>query len=278
MYVFFYHFFRIPEIYGCGTIWGMLELHLTADLSETSEEDVTNTLRKYKYTYGYTTHHVEKMKKQVRETIEQGKGLLAKKLKPDAEGEYKYGTIGCFVKVTPHGAGNEGKIHCLTCAHCLSDCDAQVQIQNRQGLVNLGTRLYVIYRGEAIDVASIEIDQCHNRNCEKTLKDSADFPLGHNWSFYQGPPLRMSVFKYGSASGLTLGVCISMDYKTKQMLEYCNRRKNTNFHPDCNILIAPPANEPQDAHIEGTEGAAGQPVQAQANINCKYFIFFVLIT
>ncbi|XP_053376077.1 uncharacterized protein LOC123533372 [Mercenaria mercenaria] len=257
---------EIPEVYGCGTLWGELELHLTEDLSLKSKDKVKELMTHHKYTCGYSTLLIKPPNLQTGDWIEQGSGIRATKLRPDSDGKYNYGSIGCFVRVKSNivyerGASNvaqdKGKLHCITCAHCVQNCENHIEVYVGKEIKPLGVKSFEEFNNEVMDVATVKIHEQKIKCCETSMQESCEDSLfRHKWTFNHEAILRKTVFKYGSATGLTRGICMCNDYKTKGMMEHWNRNSNTNFDGDFNILIAQNADVQPGTHVEGTTAAA----------------------
>ncbi|XP_060579173.1 uncharacterized protein LOC132736109 [Ruditapes philippinarum] len=259
-------------------MWGDLTLHLTEKLSEDSLNDVKDLLLKHRYTYGYDTQLIQLPKAAVRTTglgnIKQGLSLRAEKLEPESEEKYNYGSIGCFVNIKSKSEEqDQDKLHCITCAHCVDECKDLIDVlpEHDIGYTTLGKKsIYVEYIKDSIDVALIEIlvtkighccyglreskknpEQCRDPQRRPTMEES---PIEKRWSFYDGAILRRKVFKFGSATGLTCGVCMCDDYNTKEIMKNFNRVSKRNFDTNVNILIE---SEPDKQVPPGSVTAGG---------------------
>ncbi|XP_060587478.1 uncharacterized protein LOC132742992 [Ruditapes philippinarum] len=253
----------IPEVYGCGIMWGDLTLHLTEKLSEDSLKRVKVLLLRHRYTYGYATQLIQPPKAAAgSNSIKPGLSLRAEKLNPEPGDDYNYGSIGCVVNVkSTVKKQDQGKLHCITCAHCVHKCKELIAVHPElgAGYTAFGKKKYEIYRPDSIDVALIEILEDKIKHCcsglrtsekpktqfsdsllEQTMEESSE-----KWSFYGGAILRRKVFKFGSATGLTCGVCMCDDYKTREIMENINQNPRRNFDTDVNILIEPVADNPK---------------------------------
>ncbi|XP_045174135.2 uncharacterized protein LOC123535489 [Mercenaria mercenaria] len=242
---------EMPDVYGCGTVWGELLIHVTKAIPPIKRDEARNLLSKYMYMYGYTTEVIESESEDAGgfTAIEHGSGIRAKRLNAenaDEDHKYKYGSLGCFVRVKPkseeatNAVTTNFRLHGLTCAHCVRECDARVEIKHGEQYVELGQKQHDIYEPHSFDVATVEIDQTKANKCDTSLKNGNRAWI-KKWNFHEKPPVRTPVYKYGSATGLTLGTCISNNYQTKEMMKNWNEKlknKNEPFDPDYNILIS----------------------------------------
>lgn len=273
----FVFFSSIPEIYGCGTIWGELVLHLTQPLTRSTENEVKIRLMQHQYHNNFSCQIVVPCQEQAGGClIQNGTSVRAKKLTAGPEGtiysrtggdvlktdkrlessttasntedhSYKYGTLGCFVKIkqikTNETSGpktvQSEKIHAVTCAHCLNDCDTNVDVLTNtcNEYQELGEKRHDIYEPEALDVATVEVN-IPDKTFDVALKNLDSFPS--RWSFYTQNPEGMTVYKHGSVSQLTKGICASVDYQTQKINEINNKlKRQASFKPLYNILISP---------------------------------------
>lgn len=236
----------VSGVYGCGTVWGDLVIHVNNELLPVKREEVKTLLEQHKYIYGFRTELVESEQEDAGgfTTLEHGSGIRARKLNPDVDGNYKYGSLGCFVNVklktdeATNVTQTDAKLHGLTCAHCVDECDSKVEIRHGTNYTEFGEKRHFIYEPHALDVATVEIDTTKTGSCDKSLKNG-NRESCENWQVFENPPVRMPVYKYGSATGLTLGTCVSNNYETTKMMDNWNKKlKNERLCPIHNILIS----------------------------------------
>lgn len=242
--------------------YGDLVLHVKKTLFPAQEREIRDLLKQYKFVSGFKSQVMaEKDKKEqaLGLLLEQGQELRAKR---QGENSHNHGSLGCFVRIKPRvdprsvdqtQPGSmvstayeiqEAEDHCLTCAHCLKDCEPAVEVRsgNGAGFRSFGVRRCFMYEPEALDVASVKIFDEKLNNCDSKLKRSDMIPV-ENWRIFEFNPLYRDVHKEGCCTQFTRGLVMSTDYMTERMKEYNIRRfqrtpsMNEYFHPSYNILI-----------------------------------------
>ena len=276
---------------GCGTCYGELVLHVRKTLSLARREEIRQLLQEYKYMDGYKCVRMSESTEQVLPTpvVELGQELRAQRT--DRMGDYSFGSLGCFFNLRPKQLDSnvsqqntgamvstgyvitEAKDHCLTCAHCLKDCEDNVDARmNTTQYSHLGTKQCFLYQPEALDVASIQVADERLNECDSRLKNSNEDYVT-NWRVFDVDPIRRDVHKEGCRSRFTRGIVMSVDFMTARMREYNlvkfqeTRSLEKRFDPSFNILIEsmPGAGE----HIE--HPTTGEIVEPFDGNNLNYF-------
>lgn len=172
------------------------------------------------------------------ELIEPGH-LLRGQCLPGKEEQHSYGSLGCFVKVRPRDSNvvqnststspgtkvssayliQEESVHAITCAHCVKDCQENIDVKKGNTFVPLGRKKCEVYYRDLLDVATIKVDEVTSISCDSKIKRS-DESCTNKWFSYIGNPSGIYVHKEGSASNFTRGVVICTDYSSRLMRSY----------------------------------------------------------
>ncbi|XP_053376081.1 uncharacterized protein LOC123534413 [Mercenaria mercenaria] len=257
-----YELLKLEEVTGCGTCFGELMLHLRKTLYPARKEDIRQILKEYKYSGGFKSEMMEEKKEQVRImplVLEQGQELRGRRMGAD---DFSYGSLGCFFHLKPNRdksrmcqgetgamistgyAIQEAKDHCLTCAHCLKDCEENIEVRTSGGneYSHIGTKKCFLYNPEALDVASVQVLDDKLEHCDSGLKRS-DRVSVQDWKVFDVDPIRRDVHKEGCRTGFTRGLVMSTDYMTEKIMDYNilkfkrTRSFEGRFQPSYNILI-----------------------------------------
>jgi hypothetical protein len=180
------------------------------------------------------TELIAERKEQVRGLLlEHGKELRAKKT---TGREFSHGSAGCLVRITPKQrslqmdqakAGampstayviQDDKDHCLTCAHCLEDCQDPIEVKHRGSYERFGIKRCYLYEKDAIDVASVQIFDEKLPDCDSKLQNSLQ-EVVNNWRVFNLDPLRRDVHKEG-CNGFTRGIVMSTNFLSQNIKEY----------------------------------------------------------
>jgi hypothetical protein len=237
------------------------------EVNQYKRAEIDILLSKYMYVYGYTTEVIDSECDNAGGfcDIEHGHALRAKITNLQSSNEkdgYKYGSVGCFVNVTrksdemnvthqpnkmivtvqsdkiTDAAATDNTLQVLTCAHCITECDTKVEIKHNNTYVEFGEKQHYIYEPNEFDVATIKVMEHNATKCEKALKNSNNACI-KSWKFEKTPEVKTPVYKYGCATGLTYGTCISINYQKKKMNELNGKLENEDDHlnPSNNVLI-----------------------------------------
>lgn len=228
----------IPEVLGCGTCYGELLLHVKETLYPAQKNQVKELLVSYSYLGGFKTQLMLERKQQALGLLlEPGHELRARKLNPAGESTHKYGSIGCFVHMTPRqdtrneDQGRAGAMvstgyvvqqegdHCLTCAHCLKDCHDNIEVKQGDTYATVGEKKCLLYEPDAVDIASVEVLDGRLNNCDSKLRKSNRHPVD-TWRVFEFNTLRRDVHKQGCRTDFTQGIVMSDDYMTRNIKEY----------------------------------------------------------
>ena len=238
LYSFTILFFSIEGVYGLGTVYGQLEIHIDKDkvLKSNSIEDrqdenkgnnidvihltavsgkqkigecmtrltaeVASRMQQHHFTEPYAVKYIEKKPVAMVATFEPGDRLFERH-------KERFGTLGGFI-VT-----NDGKVHGLTCAHVVG-VKEKIFI-DKSGPEPFSQCPKVVNRKNCvlkhIDIAALEVIPLRQNPCKQTLQKcnecitKANLSQEHTESIVGSP-----VFKYGAASGSTKGFVVSVDY------------------------------------------------------------------
>ncbi|XP_045194130.2 uncharacterized protein LOC123549795 [Mercenaria mercenaria] len=203
---------RISGVYGVGTIYGQLEVHVNPGVNVTViESELRTLLRKNNRTCHFTLRPIER-KPEIFVDSQYENGEPIESLCP-----LRRGTLGGFVD------GSDNHLYGLTCAHVVRGPDGQEHNvfikdgKNKQCLFAKSIPNLTVSTGEntkpLIDIAAVRIVDNMQNKCIKFLKDdnskikpavlAADRPLDMTGTY---------VYKHGAVSSLTKGLVCSDDY------------------------------------------------------------------
>jgi hypothetical protein len=199
-------------VYGIGTIYGRVEIHLeklaTHKVMEIKEQ-ICEIIQKFKFLKPYSVDIV--LKKPQPFCLETGTSIGCECPK-DA---FKFqGTLGCLVR------NDDGEIYVLTCAHVVHaehDAIHDVFDENRRVFaVSQPETKIPPERGTLIDIAAVKvIHEKDKMRCRTNLKDEEGNYM--RTELYMGVSQELiesnrRVYKHGAGSQFTDGLVCSSDY------------------------------------------------------------------
>ncbi|XP_053401072.1 uncharacterized protein LOC123549665 [Mercenaria mercenaria] len=207
------------SIYGMGTLYGQLEIHLKMNLEEAKIKEVKDSIdqliKEHRFPHPYIIKTVNtEPQKFARSFVEQGDKTSSPF--PDNNTQWREGTLGCFVKCS------EGVIYFVTCAHVVDphgkkEHEVYIKKQTSNSLFGMSSTRMIIYgNGKELhftDFAAVRVlpkqldmcsfhfkDDCGNNKNARLVHESSSELVG---SF---------VFKYGASTGCTKGIIASNSY------------------------------------------------------------------
>ncbi|XP_053401039.1 uncharacterized protein LOC128557572 [Mercenaria mercenaria] len=204
----------LDGVYGMGTIYGQVEIHLRKmekEMKTEVQDKVSEVMNCFKFLQPYRIISVLQEPRNLF-AITSGRGI--KSLNPHKNDTYRKGTLGGFVR------SNNNKLYGLTCAHVVHGNgnvhDVFIQSETEE-MVLIGRSLprMTVFpdtnRIAFIDIAAIEITKECQPKC--SLKD--EHGQEKRAQVFEGKPetiVSNFIYKYGATSDLTKGIVVSTDY------------------------------------------------------------------
>ncbi|KAL4224213.1 hypothetical protein ACF0H5_017666 [Mactra antiquata] len=253
----------IDGVLGCGTLYGILTLHVEKLLTKQQKKEISEVLELYGHREGYKCQVLKSREEQARgHIIESGQTLRARCLMA-VKDPHLYGSLGCFVEMIPRDPNvvekskssepgakvstafmiKENEVHAITCAHCVKECDNSIDVKTGENFVHFGTKKCEEYFHEVLDVATIAVDPTRQMSCDSKLKRFDAKSFTNQWQYYDGNPCGRQVHKEGSATKFTKGIVISADYASQKFKHYNSYRLRQN------ILIEPLPDLPEGQSV-----------------------------
>ena len=206
----------LDHVYGCGTVYGQFEIHLTQK-DKGIEDVIRKVLQDHKYYEPYAVKVLEKIPIKFADMQhEHGKEIFI----PDGN-RRRRGTLGGFVEDE-----EKKELFAVTCAHVVrpgnhaGDLDVFVDERQQPRRLGVSTEELALCTGGAeiiIDMAAVKIvDEIRNQ-CIRFLKDEDGINRHTELVDYfeLNEYLGKDVYKYGAATRLTQGIICSVDYDQK---------------------------------------------------------------
>ncbi|XP_045193877.2 uncharacterized protein LOC123549671 isoform X1 [Mercenaria mercenaria] len=206
-------------IYGMGTLYGQLEIHLKMNLEEAKIKEVKDSIaqliKDHRFPHPYIIKTVNsEPQKLARSFVEQGDKTSSPF--PDKNTQWCDGTLGCFIKCS------EGVIYFVTCAHVVDphgkkEHEVYIQKQTSNSLFGMSSTRMIIYGNETelhlTDFAAVRVLPKHLDMCSFHFKD--DYGNNKNARLVHESSSELVgsfVFKYGASTGCTKGIIASNSY------------------------------------------------------------------
>ncbi|XP_053401052.1 uncharacterized protein LOC123549676 [Mercenaria mercenaria] len=235
---------HIPGVYGLGTIYGELEIHLDRETMKTSTDsssgteeqpskskddadakkqpcsevfdkkqttrlksDIAKTLHKHQYRSRYSIKYVQNKPREAAANYEPSDKLLR-------QGRKGFGTLGGFI------CSADGKLYGLTCGHVVGENIDILIDKSEQELLSSCSKAVIHGDGHLkhIDIAALEILPSLQSECKRSLERSSERIT--KVKLAEDHPEQMignTVYKFGAATGRTTGFIVSIDYSVLGM-------------------------------------------------------------